>query len=496
MSQNDPVNKSTQNVSGKLSAGVRWTGMSQVLQQIINLGCSVILARLLAPDDFGLLAMASVFTGIVFFVLDLGLNAVIVQRQNIEEQQISSIFWINVGLGLFMTLIGFASSWAIADFYNSPGVQPIVALLSCNFLVSSLSRTQAAVLTRRMEFRSLEFRTLAGLIVGSTCAVALAFYGFGVWSLVGRILVTGAVETIMLWSVSGWRPSFWFRWSDVQDLIGFSNDVLIANLLRYFGRNADNLLIGKFVGVTELGFYALAYNLMMLPVLRFSQVLAGVLFPALSRLQEDLEKLKQSWFRASRTLAAFTVPLMLGLIVLAPQFVHVVYGQKWLPVVPLLQVLTMSGIFQSLGLLNSTVLLALGETQLRLKLTFYSVGLAVVAFLVGLPYGAFGVASCFAVMNIATETFFLIKTLECVGSSYVQYMRNLSSVVTAAIVMSLVLLALGLNLQLTSSAILAIAIPVGIAVYLILLNFLAPKILTEILSILPKRFTKSWLKVG
>lgn len=496
MPQNDPVNKSTQNVSGKLSAGVRWTGMSQILQQLINLGCSVVLARLLAPDDFGLLAMASVFTGIVFFVLDLGLNAVIVQRENIEDRQISSIFWINVCLGLIMTLIGVATSGAIAGFYNSPGVQPIIALLSCNFLVSSLSRTQAAVLTRRMEFRSLEFRTLAGLVVGATSAVVLAFWGFGVWSLVGRILVTGAVETSMLWAVSGWRPSFWFRWADVRDLIGFSNDVLVANLLRYFGRNADNLLIGKFVGVTELGFYALAYNLMMLPVLRFSQVLAGVLFPALSRLQEDLEKLKRSWFRATRTLGAVTVPLMLGLIVLAPQFVQVVYGQKWLPVVPLLQVLTMSGIFQSLGLLNSTVLLALGKTQLRLKLTFYSVGLAVVAFLVGLPYGAFGVAACFAVMNISTETFFLIKTLECVGSSYAQYMRNLSGVAVSAIGMSVVLLVLGLNLPLAPGAILAIAIPLGSAVYLLLLNFLAPNILTEILSILPKRFTKSWLKVG
>lgn len=496
MTQNDPVNKSTQNVSGKLFAGVRWTGMSQIVQQILNLGCSVVIARLLSPEDFGLLAMASVFTGIVFFVLDLGLNAVIVQRQNIEERQISSIFWINVGLGLLMTLVGISASWAIAGFYDSPAVQPIVALLSCNFLVSSLSRTQAAVLTRRMEFRSLALRTLTGLIVGSACSVVLAFWGWGVWSLVGRILIAGAVETIVLWSVSSWRPSLRFRWTDVRDLIGFSSDVLIADLLRYFGRSADNLLIGKFVGVTELGFYALAYNVMMLPVLRGAQMLAGVMFPALSRLQDDLEKLRCSWFRATRTIGAVTVPLMLGLIVLAPQLVQIVYGQKWLPAVPLLQVLTVSGIFQALGFLNSTVLLALGKTHLRLKLTFISVGLAVVAFLVGLPYGAFGVATCFTIMNVVTETFFLIKTLECVGASYSQYMQNLSGVTVSAIGMSVVLSVLGLNSVLAPAAILAIAIPLGSAVYLLLLNFLAPNILTELLTILPKRFTKSWLKVG
>lgn len=496
MPQNDSINKSTQKASSKLSAGVRWTGMSQVLQQVINLGCSVILARLLAPQDFGLLAMASVFTGIVFFVLDLGLNTVIIQRQQIEKQQISSIFWINVFLGLTMTLIGVATSGAIAGFYNSPGIQPIVALLSCNFFVCSLAKTQVALLTRQMEFRSLEFRTLVGLVIGTGCAVVLAYLGFGVWSLVGRILVTGVVEALLLWGVSSWRPSFWFRWADVRDVIGFSNDVLVANLLRYFGRNADNLLIGKFIGVTELGFYALAYNVMMLPVLRFSHVLAGVLFPALSRLQEDVEKLKQSWFRATRTIGAITVPLMLGLIVLAPQFVEVVYGQKWLPVVPLLQVLSISGIFQSLGLFNSTVLLALGKTQLRLQLTFYSVGLAVVAFLIGLPYGTFGVAACFAVMNIATETFFLFKTLECVGANYAQYIRNLNGVVMAAVCMSAVLLFLRLNLLLAPITILAIAIPLGSAVYFLVLNILAPNILTELLNILPKRFTKSWLKVS
>jgi PST family polysaccharide transporter len=465
-----------------------------VLQQILNLATSVVLARLLAPNDFGLLAMASVFTGMVFFVLDMGLSAALVQRQELKQQQISSVFWINVFVGLVMTLLGIASSGVLAGFYKNPGVQPVIAALSCNFLIFSLSNTQIALLTREMNFRSLELRTLVGQFIGTACAIAMAFWGFGVWSLVGRILINSGVGAILLWSVSGWRPNWKFHWVAVRELVGFSNEVFMANLLGYVGRNADNFLIGRFIGATSLGYYAMAYNAMMFPVLRFTQVLSGVLFPVLSRFQEDIEKIRRSWFRATRLIGAATIPLMLGLIILAPQFVQVVYGQKWLPAVPLLQVLAISGVNQSLVMLNATVLLSLGLTRLRLRLTILSVSLAVVSFLVGLPFGTIGVAACFTVVNTATSTLILLKTLECIGASYTQYMRNLAGVLTAGIGMSLAVLALRLGLPLAPAPMLGLAIPFGATVYLLLLRLVAPSVLSELLNFLPERLTRRWLK--
>ncbi|BAZ23156.1 putative polysaccharide transport protein [Kalymmatonema gypsitolerans NIES-4073] len=489
-------NHSTKKIRSKLFAGLRWTGASQVLQQVLNITWSVIMARLLSPTDFGLLAMASVFTGIVYFVLDLGLKSSLIQRQTLEEKLISSVFWINVFVGLVMTVVGVVFSWSIAGFYNNPLLQPVVVALSCNFLIFSLGITQEALLNRQMDFRSLELRTLLGQFIGTVCSIVMAFWGFGVWSLVARISITTIVGTTLMWFVTNWRPRWWFRWSDVRELIGFGSDVLTSNLLAYFGRNADNFLIGKFISATALGYYTMAYNLMMFPVLRFAQVLSSVLFPALSRLQDDVEKIKSSWFRATRLIGAVTTPLMLGLIALAPQFVGVVYGEKWLPAVPLLQILALNGIVQSLTWLSSTVLVSLGKTRLLLKLTFVSVTLAFVSFLVGLPFGVVGVATCYTVVNTGMEMWSLFYTLKCVNSSYSQYIYNIGGVVTAAGGMGLAVWALVFGLHIAPIPLLLIAIGLGCIVYVILLRLVAPTVLSEALSILPERFTKRWLKFG
>lgn len=494
MKLNHATNKSTDNVGKQVFAGLRWTGGTQVFQQFLNLAFSVVMARLLVPEDYGLLAMASVFTGVVFFVLDLGLSAAIVQRPDLKERQISSIFWINIAMGLIMTLLGIASSWPIARFYNSPGVQPLVIALSLNFLLFSMGATQGALLTRQMDFKTLQLRTLIAQIVSVTCAITLAFLGFGVWSLVSRILIAGLIEVILMWSVSTWSPTWSFAWADVKELSGFSSDVLTSNLLIYIGRNADNLLIGKFLGTTSLGYYAMAYNVMMLPVQRCSQMFVKVMFPALSRLKEDAEKFKRSWLRAIRLTGAVVVPLMLGLICLTPQFVQVIYGEPWLPVVPLLQLLAISGIVQTLAQLNRIVLLALGQTRLGLKLIFISVFITLVSFIVGLPYGVTGVALSFAVASTISETFFLFKTLECINVSYIQYFSSLNGVMVAAGGMSLAVLALVTNLPVNPATLLAIAVPFGGVVYLLLLRLFAPLALSEALNIMPKRFVQRWAK--
>lgn len=493
MKLNHAANKSTENVSNQVFTGLRWTGGTQVFQQILNLAFSVVMARLLVPEDYGLLAMASVFTGVVFFVLDLGLSAAIVQRPDLKERQISSVFWINVGMGLIMMLLGVASSWPIAQFYNSPSVQPIIIALSFNFILFSLGATQGALLTRQMDFKTLQLRTLIAQVVSVVCAIALAFSGFGVWSLVARILIAALIEVILMWSVSNWSPNWSFAWADVKELSGFSSDVFTSNLLIYVGRNADNLLIGKFIGTTSLGYYAMAYNVMMLPVQRCSQMFVKVMFPALARMKEDTEKFKRSWLRAIRLTGAVIVPLMLGLICLTPQFVWVIYGERWLPVVPLLQLLAVSGIVQTLAQLNRIVLLALGKTRLGLKLTFISVFVALASFIVGLPYGVTGVALSFTLASTIAETFFLFKTLQCIGVSYIQYFSSLSGVMVAAGGMSLVVLALVTSLSIDPGILVALAIPVGGVVYLLLLRIFAPLALAEALNIMPKRFTKRWI---
>jgi O-antigen/teichoic acid export membrane protein len=481
--------KEVSTIQSKLFTGLRWTALSQGLQQILNLGCSVVMARLLAPEDFGILAMACVFTGVVYFVLDMGLTAALVQRRELQPQQISTVFWIDVLLGLTMTLIGFGSAGWIAQFYQNPVVQPVIMLLSCNFLITSLSRTQAAVLTRNMAYRTLELRTLISQGAGVGGAIALAVAGLGVWSLAGRIVISGFVGTLLLWSIASWRPRWEFSASGLPDLVRFGRDVLAGNLLAYISRNADNLLIGRFIGATGLGYYSWAYNLMMLPIHRFTQVLASAVFPALAHLQEDRLKVQRAWFRAIGLIGAVVIPAMVGLIILAPQVVTVVYGAKWLPAVPVLQVLCVNSIVQSLNRIDSTVLLALGQTRLRLKLTVVSVVLAMLAFLIGLPYGILGVAVAYTLVSTGTSLFATLKTLEALGTTFLQYSQALVGVTMAAAGMATVLIGCA-NLPLTPGPLLLLAIPLGGATYLLLLRSVAIATWKELWRLLPAGFTR------
>lgn len=481
---------------GSLFSGLRWTGSSQIFQQIINLAWSVVMAHMLQPSDFGLLAMASVFTGFIYFVLDMGLSVAVVQRENLEESQLSSIFWLNVFVGLVMTLLGSACSLPIAVLYRQPGVQMVVVLLSFNFLLYSLSITQVSLLQRRMEFRTLELRTLGGLVIGSVVSIILGLLGFGVWSLVARLLVSSVVGLVLLWSVSGWRPTWTFQWSQAREFVGFSSEVLGSSLLGHIGRNADNLLIGRFVGASALGYYSLAYNLMMLPVQRFTQVMVNVLFPALSRLQEDTEKLARSWFRAARLITTITAPLMFGLVVLSDGFVTVVYGEHWMKAVPILRILALLGVVQSLGILDATVLIALGKFRLQLKLVTFSVGVSLVCFAIGLQWGSVGVASCFLMGSLATSTIFLLKTLSLLKVRYSAYLRNLAGVLSCALGMALALLTLRTFVSIHSTFGLLGAIGGGAVIYLGLLRWFDPGVLVEFLNILPEKFTRRLPSLG
>ncbi|WP_268836160.1 lipopolysaccharide biosynthesis protein [Synechococcus sp. Nb3U1] len=480
------------NLRSCLFSGLRWKVGSQVMQQILSLGSAVVMARLLSPEDFGLLSMASVFTGIVHVVLDLGLGAALVQRANIESHHISSVFWMNIGVGFGLSLVGIFLSWPIAIFYQTPAVQWVISALACCFFIVALGSTQEALLTRKMRFRALELRRMLSHLVGIIGGLIMAYMGWGVWSLVGRIVITSLLGTILLWYVSNWRPTWKFRWADIQQMSGFSNNVLGGNLLGYVGRNVDNLLIGRFLGAVELGFYSMAYNLMTAPLDRIAQVLAGVLFPALARQQEDLTKVKQSWFRANQLVVAVVIPLVVGLILLAPELIRVFYGEKWLPAAPILQILAVRALVVGLKALDGTVLIAIGQTQLRLNLIATSVGVAVLSFLIGIPFGIRGVALSFTSFTSLVSIIGLYLTLKCVNSNFIAYFSNLSEILYATAGMTVGVFAMKMLWLGSASSLLVTAILLGGILYLGTLQLIAPNIIQEGIGILPARWANKF----
>ncbi len=471
----------------RVFSGVRWAAGSQIFQQVLNLGASFALTRLLTPEDFGLIAMTCVFTGIVYFVLDLGISSAIIQRPELSDIETSSAFWMNVAVGSLMLLAGVALSGPIADLYRSPQVQGLVAVMACNFLISSLGTTQGALLIRKMRFRELEFNTLAGELASIAVAITLAVYGWGVWSLVARIITSTALRTAMLWVMSDWHPRWSFSWPAARRLLSFGSDVLAINMLGHLGRNGDNFLIGRFLGATQLGYYNLAYNLMSLPVQRLGRILARVLFPALASVQDDPARLLSAWLRANRLIAAVMAPLLLGMSLLAPQLVEIVYGERWLPSVPVVQVLAACGILQALEVINGTALLALGRSRLSLRLIALSTGFLILAFVVSLQFGILGMAIGYAVATVASFSFNTAQTLRCLGSDTRAFFENLSGVLVAVLIMGAAVAAFSWLVPWGAPAKLALAVPVGALVYLTVLRLQTPALVNEMLNILPER---------
>ena len=244
---------------------------------------TVILARLLSPGDFGLLGMTTVFTGFVAIFNNMGISGALIQKQDADERHLSSAFWLNIAVGIVLTFLMIAASPLIASFYNKPQLEPIIMVMSLNYFLASFTIVQQTILAKNMDFKRLAARDIISVIAGGLVGITLAFCGFGVWSLVYQSITFTLINVILLWTVSPWRPKFIFSKKAIMDIFKFSVNLTGFNIVNYFGRNVDYLLIGKFLGAEALGFYSLAYKLMMVPLQNISWAISRVMFPALFR---------------------------------------------------------------------------------------------------------------------------------------------------------------------------------------------------------------------
>ena len=470
--------------------GLAWKAVSQVFRQLWRLAVAVILARLLAPHDYGVAAMVLVFSSLVIIFADVALGAALVQRRSLSELERSTVFWTSAFIGLVFTVVGVAVSGPLADFYGEPEVQPLFAALSLSFFVTALGTTQTALLNREMDFRSLELRLMAGALLGGVVGVVAAARGYGAWALIGQQLAVAAASTVLLWAFSPWRPRLRFSLAVLRGLSGFSANVFGTRLLFYLNRNADNMLIGRFLGSSALGIYAVAYNIMLAPLSRIAGPLVEVLFPAFSKMQDDRQRIAGVWLRANRLIATITVPGMLGLIVVAPEFVTVVLGDRWAEAVPVIQILAWVGLLQSLQRLNSSVLQALDRTGVLLRYSVVVLVASLAAFVGGLSWGIVGVATAYAISSTLVEPYYTWLTARELGLSLRDFAAALGGVAQAAIVMVPVVAAvrgLLLNEGVPAGARLVVVIAVGVAVFAPLCAWRAPEVLAELRRLRPRR---------
>lgn len=454
----------------KTISGLFWSVLSQGGKQVSQFVITAILARLLSPADFGLVAMATVFTGFAMIFGELGISSALIQKQDLDEDHWSSAFWLNLLVGFFLAIIFYFSAPFIALFYKKPELVSILQVLSINFILVSFTIIQQTILTKEMNFRSLMVRDILAVIVSGFLGIVLAFRGWGVWSLIVQTLTFSIVNGVLLWILSKWRPRFVFSRLAIRDIFHFSANVTGFQIINYFGRNIDQLLIGKFLGTQALGYYSLAYKLMLLPLQNISWMITRVMFPAFSLIQNDITKLRVNYLKMIKYIAVITIPLMLGLFFIAKDLVLVFYGPKWLLTVSLIQVLVFCGMVQSIGTTVGIIYQSLGRADIQFKFTlFVSVPTAVLSVLIGLRYGIVGVAIAYTLRTIMVTFISHIIANRLLLLSMREFLGSLWASVQVSFFVGLVMILLGFIDFSHSSVVLSliVKIMVGIAAYVL-----------------------------
>jgi len=372
------------------------TLFTQSIKFLLSISGTIILSRLLTPEDYGLVGMVAVVTGFVLMFKDLGLSSATVQREEINAGQISTLFWVNVWLSVGVMLVTASLSPLVSWFYGEPRLTRITIGLSIGFLFGGLTVQHEALLRRTMRFMVLAIAEVSSLILGILVGVGLAWKGTGYWALVGSQLAQGISYAVLIWLFCKWRPGLPVRNSGVRTMLAFGRNLTGFSILNYFARNIDNMLVGRFWGSGQLGLYARAYQLLILPIDQINAPLTAVAVPALSRLADAPERYRMAYLRLLDKVALLTMPLMAFMVVTSDWVVLLLLGPKWLAVSRIFSLLGISGIVQPIC--NTSGWLFISQDRTRHLLQWGLIGpmIVIVSILVGLPWGAVGVAASYS----------------------------------------------------------------------------------------------------
>jgi len=371
---------------------VLWSTADGFLRQGLQFAVAVALARLLGPSEFGTIALLAIFTGIGTVLLDGGFSAALIQRQDVDRVDESTVFWFNAGIGAVVALVLCALAPAIAAFYHQPVLVPLMLVMALNVFLSALGAIHATLLAKELDFRTIMKVGATANFVSGCVAIWMAFAGYGVWALAIQAIAMTAVSTGLFWTLHRWRPLFVFNRGSVRKLFGFGGYHFASTMMEIVYSRLYTLLLGRFYSVRELGLYNNADNTKQMSCSFFTSILMRVAFPMFSSAADDKAVLRRGVQVAARGMMLLNVPMMIGMAAVARPLVLTLFGANWLPMVPVLRVLCLVGVLWPLQVINLQALMAQGHSGLmfRLEVTKKSIGLVLL-----------GVGACFGMMGIA-----------------------------------------------------------------------------------------------
>jgi O-antigen/teichoic acid export membrane protein len=369
---------------------------AQAANFVLRFGSLMILARLLDPKDFGLLGMVTAFTGVLSLFRDFGLSSATVQRTTITEEQISTLFWINVLVGGVLAVLTIGSAPILANFYHEPRLLSVTLALAAGFLINALGVQHSALLQRDMRFTALAVINVVALVVSSAVGIVLAKAGYGYWALVALNIVSPIATTLGLWFTSAWIPGMPRKGVGVRSMMRFGGTITLNSLVVYIASNLEKVLIGRFWGVEAIGIYGRAYQLINIPTDNLNSAAGEVAFSALSRLQDDPPRLKNYFLKGYSVILALTVPATIVCALFADDIVRVLLGPKWNDVVPIFRLLAPTILVFAMANPLGWLLCSIGLVKRNLNMAFLIAPLMIGGYFLGLPYGPKGVALAYS----------------------------------------------------------------------------------------------------
>lgn len=385
---------------------------SQGMMFVIQLASTMILARILTPQDYGMMAMVVSITGLASILSNLGLSTATIQRAEITHEQVSTLFWINTAIGALVTVVIASLSPVVAWFYQTPELVWMMLALSSNFFINGMTVQHSALLNRQMKFYALAKIQVLSTLIGIVSAVVAAKYGLGYWALVINSVVTSVTSVIGTWFSSGWMPGMPRKSAEVKAMVKFGSDIVGFNVINYFSRNLDNILIGRYYGSGILGYYSKAYQLLMMPITNLRDPLQKVALPALSRLKDDPENYRNYFVKTVSILSFVSMPIVVSMFVFSYEIIVVFLGSQWGSSSDIFRILAFAALIQPASSLRGILLLSTGRSRGYLYLGLVSSLIVCCSFVFGLPWGAEGVAlaySCAVYLMLILTNFWIFK---------------------------------------------------------------------------------------
>lgn len=397
---------------------------------------SIVVARILNPEDFGLMALAVVFINLFSYISEFGLSSALIQKKDLDEFETHASFWFLACFNLLMYALILTLSYPVSSFYKTPQLTHIIQVLGLNFLISSFRTIPMCLLTRRLDFVPQARAEFHSAILGSASICVLAALGFGVWSLVLGSLLQHLASTALLLYYHPWWPRLILRFRHIRAMLTFGMSVNASKMLTYLTDNSDNLIIGKVLGEKALGLYNLAFILGTIPANKMGSLLYHILFPLFSRLQHDRPALHRYFLKANKYVALVAFPSLIGLLIVSGDFVPLVLGPKWLPIVLPLRILCLVGILRFLTVTLSPLLYSLGKPRLVLRFSLFNGIVLPLAFYASTAFGIVGVAAAWAAIYPVGFLYLLRRTLQELELPVSTYAANLFQPAAATLVLA------------------------------------------------------------